>query len=259
MERDRLELTTPEGVTLDLELAGVGSRALAGTLDLIIQAMIMYGVIVVMLVGAFAGGGNPFLVIAASILAVVAAILGYHVVFEVWVGGQTPGKRMIGLRVVRTDGGPVGLAQSLIRTLMRIIDFLPTIYAIGIVTVFATTRNQRLGDLAAGTVVILDRSRHPKPVPTSRPTTPMSEIVGNGEPASASVPVGWDVSAVTDEEVGLVRRFLDRRWSLDDGARRALAADLAARLRTKVVAPESFVADEPFLAQIVRIKDGPDG
>lgn len=256
MERDRLELTTPEGVTLDLELAGVGSRALAGTLDLIIQTMLMYGAIIVFLVGAFAGGGNPFLIIAVGIFAVVGILVGYHVLFEVWVGGQTPGKRMIGLRVVRADGGPIGLAASLIRTLLRIIDFLPSAYAIGIVTVFATTRNQRLGDLAAGTVVILDRSRHPKPAPTPRHTVRTTDVARTPRVDPGSVPVGWDVSAVTDEEAGLARRFLDRRWSLDDGARRALAADLAGRLRTKVVAPDSFIADEPFLARIVAIKDG---
>ncbi len=259
MERDRLELTTPEGVTLDLELAGVGSRALAGALDFIIQVMLLYAAIIVFFIGAFAGGGNPFLLIATLILAVGAVLVGYHVLFEVWVGGQTPGKRMIGLRVVRTDGGPIGLAHSLIRTLMRIVDFLPSGYAIGIVTVFATTRNQRLGDLAAGTVVILDRSRHPKPSPTPRRSIPMSEILGPANTDPAAVPIGWDVSAVSDEEVGLVRRFLDRRGTFDEGARRALAAELAGRLRPKVVAPDTYFEDEPFLAQIVQIKDGSEG
>ncbi len=256
MERDRLELTTPEGVTLDLELAGVGSRALAGALDFIIQMMLLYGAIIVFLIGAFAGGGNPFFVIATGVLAIVAVLIGYHVLFEVWVGGQTPGKRMIGLRVVRADGGPVGIAHSLIRTLLRIIDFLPSLYAIGLVAIFATTRNQRLGDLAAGTVVILDRSRHPKPAlsppPVRRSTAPEPFREVTDPPP---VPVGWDVSRVTDDELGLARRFLERRSSLDDEPRRALAADLAGRLRPKVVAPASL-SDEAFLDQVVQNKNG---
>ena len=257
-------MTTPEGVTLDLELAGIGSRALAGVLDLVIQGVMVYAAAILFIMGAFAGAGSSsiVLVLVVSIATFIAILVGYHVLFEVYLGGQTPGKRMIGVKVVRMDGGPLGLSHSLIRTFLRIIDYLPALYGIGVIAVFASRRNQRLGDMAAGTVVILDRSRHAKPkleasVRPSSSSQTMDEFVNRANrPQPAPPGAGWDVSRVTDEELGLTRRFLERRWTLDDHARRTLAADIAGRLRWKVVAPSGDLPDEQFLARLVDIKRG---
>lgn len=226
---------------------------------MIIQGFFAYGALILFVIGAFAGGGNPFLLLAGGIVALAAVLVGYHVIFEVYVGGQTPGKRMVGVRVVRMDGGPLRLSHSLIRTFLRIVDYMPGFYGIGLIAVFASSRNQRLGDMAAGTVVVLDRSRHPRRTESRLQPSDAYEDFDAFLTRNDPVPVhaaGWDVSRVTDEEVGLTRRFLERRATLDEGARRALAADLAGRLRQKVVAPTASLTNEQLLAEIVRIKTG---
>jgi uncharacterized RDD family membrane protein YckC len=267
MERDRLEFTTPEGVTLDLELAGIGSRALAGALDLVIQGFMLFLAVFVLGFGGIqvAGAGTDtslLILVVVFVLGSLAILVGYHVVFEVWGRGRTPGKRVFGVRVVRMDGGPVRLSQSLIRTFLRLIDYLPGMYGIGVIAVFASGKNQRLGDMAAGTVVIVDRSRRSNPTATAAPvgSQPYSPWDAGESPAVAvgdrANPTGWDVSRVTDRELALVRRFLDRRWSIENPARAAIADDLAGRLRPRVVSPAAPMANEDFLARVVELKRG---
>ena len=125
--------------------------------------------------------------------------------FEVLAGGRTPGKRWNGLRVVRTGGQPVGFVSSTIRNLLRVVDLLPGFYLVGIVSILVTKRNQRVGDLAAGTIVARAprrrRARFEAP-PPARPA------------AAAAAHSAWDVSAITAEELAAVRAFLgaEARW-----------------------------------------------
>ncbi len=94
-----------------------------------------------------------------AILGLISFILlwGYYIFFEILWNGQSPGKRWVGLRVIRIDGTPITLSESIIRNLVRIIDFLPTAYGVGVVTMFINTNSRRVGDLAAGTIVVHDR------------------------------------------------------------------------------------------------------
>ena len=231
-------IETPEGVTLTVPLAGVGSRFVGATIDTLIQFSLLGAGAVVFLVWGVAGAasGGVFAIVVFLVFFV------YDVAFEVLAGGRTPGKRWTGLRVVRVGGQPVGFVASAIRNLLRPIDFLPSLYLVGIASVLVTKRNQRLGDLAAGTVVARAPRRRPQPLqPTSQPAL----LPPNLE--------SWDVSAVTTEEVGTVRAFLDRRHSLDRGARNQLAATMADRLRPRVAgAPD--LSDEAFLEQLVLVK-----
>ena len=179
-------------------------------------------------------------IIAASLLLVF--YIGYHVLFEVAGGGRTVGKRAVGLRVVMDGGAPVGLRASLIRNLMRLIEGLPLFYMPAIITALATRNNQRLGDLAAGTLVVREvkapMPQHYYPAPQIPPERYAS----------------WDVTAIGDNESTAVRAFLERRGQLDPGARAALAAQLAGRLRPLVAGVRPGLTDETFLEHLAAAK-----
>src|SRR5688500_1158817 len=155
---DRLAIATPEGVEVELTLAGVGSRFIAGAIDFSIQIVVIVALSVVL---RQLGDAGFAIFTSASFL----LIFFYDVLFEVLGGGRTPGKRACGLRVVASGGRPITLGRSAVRNILRIIDILPGFYAVGMVVVFATPRNQRIGDLVAGTHVVRDRhgDRHPPP------------------------------------------------------------------------------------------------
>ena len=235
---DRITIPTPEGVSLEMTLAGLGSRAIAGAIDLTIKGLLAVLVLVVLV--ALVGGLGVAVLLALLGLLVIA----YDVLFETLARGRTPGKRMTGLRVVRSSGRPVDLMASAIRNLMRIVDGLPLSYLPTLVSVLVTQRNQRPGDLAADTVVIRDRraidrrSRKPAEVP-------------------ARVPPGagaqWDVSRVAPDELATVRAFLERREGLTPAARERLAARLAGALRPRVAGAEETDA-ELFLETLYEAK-----
>jgi uncharacterized RDD family membrane protein YckC len=230
---ERLTITTPEGVAVELLLANIGSRFLATMLDLVIQAAIaLVGALIA--VALFDGGVLSLVLFVGGFL----LIFGFDVAFEVANHGRTPGKKAAGLRVVRETGAPVTFVTSAIRNAMRLIDILPGVYGIAMISIFATRNNQRLGDLAAGTVVIRERT----------PTLPRESI-----PEAPRV-YGWDTSAITTEDLAIVRSFLDRRATLNPGARAQLASDLSTRLRAKVAgAPD--LEPEPFLETLVATRD----
>ena len=233
-------IETPEGVTLTVPLAGVGSRFVGATIDSLIQFGLLGAGAVVFLYWGAAGAASE----GAFALVAFLVFFVYDVAFEVLAGGRTPGKRWTGLRVVRAGGQPVGFVASAIRNLLRPIDFLPSLYLVGIASVLVTKRNQRLGDLAAGTVVAR-APRRAQPAPF-RPAQ-------QAAPVTAAAYTAWDVSAVTAEEVGTVRAFLERRHSLELGARNQIAATMAERLRPRVAgAPD--LSDEAFLEQLVLVK-----
>jgi len=140
-----------------------------------------------------------------------------------------------------------------VRNLVRLVDFLPTAYGIGIVALLANSRNQRLGDIAAGTIVVRERK-------ATHPIAPVTQS-GQAGTASASAPEPllpnwqyWDVSSVSAEDLGTVRRFLERRPFLTPEARSRLANELAARLRTKVSGPAEDLHPEVFLAEVAAVK-----
>jgi uncharacterized RDD family membrane protein YckC len=220
---DHLSIPTPEGVSLDLTLAGLGSRAIAGCIDLVLKALLVGLLLIVML--ALMGIDGAFVILPATGM----AMLVYDVVFETLAGGRTPGKRISGLRVVRSSGRPVDLTASAVRNALRLLDGLPLSYLPTIVSILLTRRNQRPGDLAADTVVIRDRREIDR-------TRPGAARAPAGEPAGAS----WDVSAVPAEDMATVRAFLDRREGLAGDARTRLAAQLDRALRPRVGG-----ADEP--------------
>jgi len=235
---DRITIPTPEGVSLQMTLAGLGSRAIAGGIDLTIKGLLA-ALVAVVLAALFAGLGSAVLLPLLGLL-----VIAYDVLFETLARGRTPGKRMTGLRVVRSSGRPVDLLASAIRNLLRLVDGLPLSFLPTLVSVLVTQRNQRPGDLAADTVVIRDRraidrrSRKPARV---------------GAPARPGAGALWDVSRVAPDELATVRAFLERREGLTPAARERLAARLAGALRPRVAGADEADA-ELFLETLYETK-----
>lgn len=141
------DIATPEGVELRLPLAGLAPRSLAWLVDALIK---FAAFIVASIAFSFFGA------LGTGVTLVIAFLLlwFYNVLFEVFNHGATPGKNALGLRVTNINGTPVGWSGSLIRNLIRVVDTLPGCYAFGCISVLVSDRFQRLGDLAAGTVVV---------------------------------------------------------------------------------------------------------
>src|SRR5215211_3435159 len=176
---DRLRIATPEGVDVELTLAGIGSRFIAAMLDFMVQGAVLLAAGI--LLGVTGGGAEG---VATASFAIISFLVffAYDVLFEVRSRGRTLGKRWTGLRVVRTGGSPVTFVPSCVRNVMRIVDVLPAMYAIGMLSIFVTRSNQRLGDLAAGTLIVRERPGGLRYVSTPFPTSTVDAV-------------GWDVSA----------------------------------------------------------------
>ncbi len=162
---EQLTISTPEQVAFHYEMAGIGSRFVASLLDHLILgiALLLVYCAASSLLGAglFLSGSSSdnsaagvYVILAVIVLIEFLIFWGYFVLFELVWHGQTPGKRAGKLRVIRRDGQPVHAGEVLVRNLLRIVDFLPGFYGIGLVTMFIDKDARRLGDLAAGTIVV---------------------------------------------------------------------------------------------------------
>jgi uncharacterized RDD family membrane protein YckC len=235
---DRLTIATPEGVALELILAGLGSRFLARLLDTVIQ----FGVILALGFGlGISGSQHPGWVQAIVIVLIFLTVFAYDIAFETLNHGRTIGKQAAGIRVVGQTGEPVRFLSSAVRNIARILDFLPLLYLIGTISIIATARDQRVGDLAAGTLVM--RDRFPGMARAAAPIT-----------VSPAAVTTWDVSAVNPAEIQAVRQFLDRRLDLTPPARNYFAADLANRLAPRVAGIPPYSHPEYVLEGIVVAK-----
>ena len=232
---DRVAIATPEGVEVELTLAGIGSRFIAGAVDFTIQLAV---IISLALITRPAGDAGAAIFTSAAF----AMIFFYDVLFEVLGRGRTPGKRLNGVRVVRTGGRPITLARSAVRNILRLIDILPGFYAVGMTSIFVTSQNQRVGDLAAGTYVV--RYRH-----GDRRLPEPGRIEVDPGPAAS-----WDVTAVSQDDVATVRAFLERRFDLETRHRMAIAGELASRLRPRVGGAPQDIGDEAFLELLAAAK-----
>ena len=219
---DTLHIETPENVAFGYTIAGIGSRFLAALVDTILIGILQVLVIVVaftlakVLLPAGAtdlDGDNPFLawMIGAAGLISFGFLWGYYIFFEMLWNGQSPGKRRAKLRVIRADGTPITLTESIIRNLVRLIDFLPLYYGVGVVTMFVNDQSRRLGDFAAGTLVVREggepvtleslAARAVEPQPVYRPIAP------DLGPEFGPLPV----EMLTPQDIQLLEDFQARR------------------------------------------------
>ena len=150
---------TPEGITLKLRVAGPVARAMAWGVDSLIKYGALWGLLMAL---AILGGGG----FGLWLIALFLTEWFYPVLFEVCADGATPGKKALGLQVIHANGTPVDWPAALIRNLLRAVDFLPAFYGFGLVAMLGNRDFQRLGDLAAGTVVIY---RDPPAKPSALP------------------------------------------------------------------------------------------
>jgi uncharacterized RDD family membrane protein YckC len=238
--QETLRISTPEGVSLELALAGIGSRFVALLLDTLLQIVAFVALAIVLEV-AGAGGFTGDAVISVAAFALVFV---YPVAFELGAGGRTPGKRWSSLRVVCHDGSAITVRASVLRNLVRPVDALPGVYLVGAIAIFATRDNQRLGDLAAGSIVVREpRVARRAPLPTA----PLATLDPEELPA-------WDVSGLGEAELAALRRFLERRSALDVVPRNLLARDLADRLRPRVGGVGGELAPERFLELVAALR-----
>ncbi|MBA3658986.1 MAG: stage II sporulation protein M [Gemmatimonadales bacterium] len=243
--RQHLEVETPEHVVLDLEIAGVGSRALAAIIDTVI--LIGGGILLFLVVAVLVGYGvrlgrwGP----AILLLGGFAAWNLYFILFEGLRGGQTPGKRAIGIRVVTDTGHGAGLPAAVARNLLRVADFLPPPYLIGAALAALHPRGKRLGDLVAGTVVVRDR-----PSETAVPAPQRAAPADSAAPGGAA---GLVTRQLSDDRLGLLARFESRARDLPAPARDRLAAALIDRLD---LVPPAGVADAEHLHALYADESG---
>lgn len=238
---DRLTLASAEGIDLDLSLAGIGSRGVAYLVDLLLQFLALLAVSAVG--SAFGALGVAFYAVASFLI-----LLGYPILAEAFASGRTVGKALMGISVVSTDGTPITFLAAVIRNLVRLVDALPGSYFVGLAAVLITARNQRIGDLAAGTLVI-----HSGRAGTDRGRAGF-DAGRSIDPVLSPDAAGWDVSAVTADEVAAVRSFLIRRVGLDPAHRANLAQTLAFQLLPKVAGVPLEGGPEHFLERVVGAK-----
>lgn len=169
----RYRVEIPGGIHLEAQVVGPIPRCFAFAIDLIIRGVVMFVISLLSLPFGIAGVGGGFLLICLFALEWL-----YPVLFEVFWRGQTPGKRILGIAVINDDLTPVTLGTSMIRNLLRTVDFLPLFYLAGLVTMFSNRRFQRLGDMAAGTLVIsLRESARAAPIRGVEPLAPSTSLL----------------------------------------------------------------------------------
>ena len=238
---DILIIETPERVPLHFALASIGNRFLACAIDHALQALtIIVMAIAFTLIANYSSVGDrlsnaPKWVQAVLIIIVFLIVSSYFAFFEwIW-NGQTPGKRWLKLRVIREDGRPVTFWEAAVRNLLRVVDmqFAPVFpfYSIGLIAVFVSSRDQRLGDMVAGTVVVREREAE-APAFAQVFASPVSD------PAlrRSFKPVDFvaELNVLTESEIEVVETFLRRRWDLADMARQWMAWRVALPLMYKL-------------------------
>jgi uncharacterized RDD family membrane protein YckC len=205
-----LPIETPEGISFSYEPASLTDRGKAYLIDLLIRiaALLVIGLLFLLFLG-------PAVLAGVGIWLILAFLVewGYYVFFEIIWDGQSPGKRLFDLRVIKSAGHPIGFYDSVLRNLLRAADALPLTYAVGALAMLATRRFQRLGDIAADTIVVHERRAW----------------FGGQAPRSNAVVVAPDLRRLTlsNEERRLLQEFVARKDRLHPDRREELAEILA--------------------------------
>ncbi|MBV8374175.1 MAG: RDD family protein [Candidatus Eremiobacteraeota bacterium] len=234
-----VDVRTPESIALRYELAGLGSRFLALVIDQAVQLVLIALIVVGLLstgLGVTVAGARTAAAIelALTVFLIFAIFFGYFVYFETAWNGQTPGKRALGIRVVRDGGYPLDFGAALVRNIVRLGEIGLGYYAISAVSMLLSKENKRLGDFAAGTIVVREgelsyapRSSGAQAQPDYAPTLYLS-----------------------GSERAVIKRFLERRDTLEAQKRSELARRLANRVRDRVPSELQRLDDESLLERL---------
>lgn len=238
--REHLVIRTPENVTFEHELAALGTRALAWAIDI---TAIVVMLLAISIVGGQALGALGGLGAAILFVLVFLVIWGYGAVLEYVFNGKTPGKAILGLRTVSERGLRITFLQAAIRNLVRTVDFLPFFYAVGGVAALVDPKCRRLGDLAAGTVVIHER-RSPRPA-SFLPASERHNTFAS-DPA-----VLLAARRITPPEREILVALCLRREQLPLSIRHELFEELAEHLSQRLGLPRPpFFSAEKFAVQL---------
>lgn len=214
-----VEIETPEQIALSYSVAGIGSRGAAAAIDTLISiAMLVVLALLMGFAASYAGlkftklSPSTAWIMAAYVIAQFVVIWGYYVVFEgIW-DGQTPGKRIMKLRVVRDGGFSVTFGASAVRNLLRVVDAFG-VYLVAIIVALMNGSRKRLGDIVAGTFVIKEERTQARSVPVSSMPTRSGNIFAQ----------------LSDDEYSVLERYMERRLTLDPTRRDAIVTQLAIR------------------------------
>ena len=242
MERS-VAVATGESVAFSYELAGLGSRFFAVVIDIAIQLAVVLALLLLLALVVNALPARAHVDVPSKLgravlegLGIVAAFLlffGYFILFEWLWHGRTPGKRIVGIRVVRDGGFPLDFGSAVVRNVIRILEFGLGLYAISAVSTLLSPRNRRLGDMAAGTLVVRDSpfERAPDLPSYARNDDPLVRDLGFAERE-------------------LIQRYAARRASLSHAARAKIAGEIAVVVRPQLAAPFDHLDDDALLMHL---------
>ncbi len=241
----KLIIETPELIPLEFMLAGVGSRFIAVTIDTLLQLGLSLIAVIPFL--AMAGVSETLDMQGTWPMAILILVLfllqyGYFAAFEIAWNGQTPGKRWLGLRVIRDSGLQITASDAVARNLLRIVDQLPGFYAIGILSTLFSPQSKRLGDYVAGTVVV-----HEAPFEDARPS-----LATRGEEAGGADET-HRAAHLSSADLELIEAFLDRREQYDTPVRSDMARRLASWVASRMKdPPKDLSRPEEWLEGLAR-------
>jgi uncharacterized RDD family membrane protein YckC len=252
---DQLSIETPELVAIHMPLAGIGSRFIALLVDYLIWVIGL--VFVIWIFAFFLPGLNAFNHLSAQWATALYLFLlflfnwGYFTLFEAFWNGRTPGKRIARIRVIQRSGRAIGLFESMARNFVRYIDQIPFFYAVGAIAIFVTRDHQRLGDLAAGTLVVRDRIEE-APLSTESTRTFTANIFAPAAPtpephAGFSLP-DHGIAKLAASDLQVLESFFARRLDMPLATRAALAQRISVAIQSKSgLEPPPGVSVETFL------------
>lgn len=257
---DQLNIATPEQVELQFSVAGIGSRFVAILLDqLIIVGFLFLELFLLIWISALAqDSGSHSLDMAGKwfmailIFANFCLIWGYFALFEAFWHGQTPGKRVMKLRVIKDSGRQITLFESLTRNLLRIVDYLPSLYLVGVITMLCNKRHQRLGDLAAGTLVIHERTEEQPLLLGGTGILPPPIFTRDHQQMPHGIyPLPGDaVAKLGPDDLLVIESFFARALDLSLETRAQIAYRIAAQMAAKMAITQPEGNPERFLESI---------
>lgn len=249
MEEYRLE--TPEAITVAYPVAGIGTRMVASLFDLLIWALLDLVVIAGSLALYLAGTTSVAIILYLTLSFLL--FWGYFIVFEWLWSGQTPGKRRMHIRVIKYSGYPIGLLDSLIRNVVRIVDFLPSGYGVGVVTMFISTDSRRLGDYAAGTLVVKEH-RGGVPAAGAGPPSPLHGANPTTAPLGANDPdeLNWRFEQLMPRDLQIMDDFLTRAPKLLPTARTRIGTQIAEHIADRIESRRPYDATA-FLTRVLSL------
>lgn len=248
---EQLSVETPEQIDINFQKAGIGSRFYAALIDTLLLTLIsLVGYYVNRRFVSELGDVLGNWLGALGGIAVFALFWGYYMVLEITTNGQSIGKRALGLRVIKEGGYPIGFSDAAIRNLVRIVDFLPFCYGVGLFSMLINRDWRRLGDLAAGTLVI-------KTARTDlTPSDANSEMAGTPVSAASQefIYAAWiQPTLVTEAEMDVIGEYLVRRRKLSEIRRAELARTIASPIVEKMGGSGSISYDK-FLEEVYTLK-----